>query len=216
VFPSGYPREVRTLGDHVRRRRLELGLTQRILAEQWTVCSGSVAAWELGRTKPGIRHMAKIVAFLEGDPVDHPNTLAGRLLAIRRRLGLTQADLAARLGQDEKQICRWETGQGTPHPAIIGRVDHALRGLEGRPAQVGSESLSYFDLTRWRRRTSLGVAAKPKTFGERLRGRRLELGLSATFFARHARTSRGTLYRIERGRQKASPNLERRLRELLR
>ncbi|MBI5709507.1 MAG: helix-turn-helix domain-containing protein [Candidatus Eisenbacteria bacterium] len=214
ALPRGYPREVRTLGDHLRRRRLDLGLTQRILADRWGVRSEAIAAWELGRTKPGIRLVAKIVALLEGDPVDHPATLAGRLVAIRRRLGLTQAELAARLVQDEKQICRWERGKRTPHPAIACRIDLALRELEGRPAGGEAGRLRYFDLTL-RRRRPVGVVAQPKTLGDWLRARRLELGLSAAFVARQAGMSRRTLYRIERGRQTASRNVERRLQRLL-
>jgi transcriptional regulator with XRE-family HTH domain len=215
-LPRGYPREVRTLGDHLRRRRLDLRLTQRILGERWGVRSETIAAWELGQTKPGIRQVAKIVALLGGDPVDHPATLSGRLLAIRRRLGLTQAELAAQLGQDEKQTCRWERGLRTPHHAIKGRIDLALRALEGRAAELGSESPSYFDLTRWRRKPPPeGVTFEPKTFGERLRARRLELGLSATSVARQAGTSRGTLYRIERGNQTLPADLEKRLYALL-
>jgi transcriptional regulator with XRE-family HTH domain len=215
-LPRGYPREIRTLGDHLRRRRLDLGLTQRILGERWGVRSETIAAWELGQTEPRIRQVAKIVALLQSDPVDHPTTLAGRLRAIRRQLGLTQAELAARLGQDEKQICRWETGRQTPHPAIAGRVDLTLRGLERRPAEVGPESESYFDLTRWRRRVPVAAGAQPRTFGERLRARRLELGLSATFVASRTGMSRGTLCRIERGRRPASRDLERRLLRILR
>jgi len=214
-LPRGYPVSPGTLGEHLRRRRLDLGLTQRILADRWGVRSETIAAWELGRTKPGIRQVGRIVAFLEGDPVAHSATLSGWLLAIRRRLGLTQADLAARLGQDEKQVCRWERGQRTPHSAIVGRIDLALRALEGRPAEGESESPSYFDLTRWRRRPSAGVEVQPATLGERLRARRLEFGLSATFVARQIGTSRGTVYRIESGRQRVSARLERRLLRIL-
>jgi transcriptional regulator with XRE-family HTH domain len=61
----------------------------------------------------------------------------------------------------------------------------------------------------------VAVILRLETFGERLRARRLELGLSATSVAAQAGTSRGTLYRIERGRQTASLDLERRLRTLL-
>jgi transcriptional regulator with XRE-family HTH domain len=215
MVPRGYPREVRTLGDRLRRWRLDLGLTQRILAARWGVRSETIAAWELGRTEPGIRHLAKIVALLGGDPVDHPATLSGRLLAIRRRLGLTQTELAARIGQDEKQICRWERGPRTPHPAIAGRIDQALGQLEGRLPQAESKPASYFDLTRWRRKPPPGEAAKPKTFGERLRAQRLGLGLSATFVAAMTGTSRGMLYRIERGRRRVPAILERKLQTLL-
>lgn len=37
--------------------------------------------------------------------------------------------LTARLGQDEKQICRWERGRLRPHPWIAGRLDLDLRAL---------------------------------------------------------------------------------------
>lgn len=175
----------------------------------------TIAAWELGRANPGIRQVAKVVALLEGDPVGHPATLSGRLLAIRRHLGLTQAELAARLGQDEKQICRWEGARHRPHPWIAGRIDLTLRQLEDWPAEAGPESASYFDLTRWRRMAPQSVAVQPEAFGERVRARRLELRLSAAFVARQVGTSRGTLYRIERGRQTASRDLECRLLRLL-
>jgi len=207
---------VKTLGNHIRKRRLDLGLWQRTLAERLGVSEMTVGNWELGKEQPRIRLTAAIIAFIGYDPEPGSDSLPCRLRAIRRRLGLTQAELATRLGQDEKQICRWEAGRRTPPPAITGRVDQALRGLEGRPAEAGPESVSYFDVTRWRRRMPVGVALRPETSGERMRARRLELALSATFVARETGTSRGTLYRIERGRQTASRDLERRLRTLLR
>ena len=174
-----------------------------------------VGNWELGKARPGIRHTAAILAFLGYDPEPSPHGLPGRLRAMRRSLGLTQAELAARLGQDEAQISRWERGHRTPHPAIAGRIDLTLQALEGRLAEAGPGSISYFDLTRWRRRTLVGVTIQSRNFGERLRARRLELRLTATFVARRTGTSRGTLYRIERGRQAPSPRLGQRLRRLL-
>lgn len=59
------------------------------------------------------------------------------------------------------------------------------------------------------------MTVEPLSLGDRSHERRLELGLSATLVARHAGTNRGILYRIERGRQTATPGLERRLREIL-
>jgi DNA-binding XRE family transcriptional regulator len=83
-----------------------------------------------------IWQVARIVALLDGAPMDHPVTFAGRLLVIRRRLGLTQAELAAQLGEDEKEVSRREAGGRTPHHAIAGRFDRALRGLKRRPCAL--------------------------------------------------------------------------------
>ena len=104
----------------------------------------TVGAWERSTSKPSIRRLAGILGFLGEDPEPADGTLPGRLAAIRRRLGLTPAELAARLGQDEHQICRWERGRKRPHPWIAGRIDRALRELDGHPVEAASPT-TYFD-----------------------------------------------------------------------
>jgi transcriptional regulator with XRE-family HTH domain len=203
------------LGDHFRRRRLDLGLLQRIVAERLGVREETITNWELGRQRPRVRHHAEILRLLGYDPDPAGDGLPDRLRAVRRRLGLTQTELAVRLGQDEAHVCRWERGQRTPHLAIAGRINLALRALEGHPLESGFEQPSYFDLTPWRRWCPVGVAIRPRTLGDRLRARRLALGLTATSVARQTGTSRGTLYRIERGRKTPSTNLKLKLRAIL-
>ena len=157
------------------------------------------------------------LAFREGSPVrvgrretDGPRAtsaaLPDRLLAIRRHLGLTQAELAARLGQDEGQICRWERGRLKPQPWIAGRPDLELKSLEGRPVE-SSPTQSFADLTRWRRNPPTAAAVLPTSFGERLRARRLRLGLSMEELGRRIGGNRGTIYRLERGNQAPSIKL---------
>jgi DNA-binding XRE family transcriptional regulator len=51
-FPRGYPREVHTLGDQVRKRRLDQSLTQRNLAEMLGVSIATVGMWENDRCRP--------------------------------------------------------------------------------------------------------------------------------------------------------------------
>ena len=46
------------------------------------------------------------------------------LVALRTRLFLTQAELAAKVGVSPRQVSRWETGQGQPH------LRHAWRLME--------------------------------------------------------------------------------------
>lgn len=175
----------------------------------------TVSNWERGTERPLIRHIAAIIGFLGYDPEPAPETLPGRLQSIRRQLGLTQADLATRLGQDEGQISRWENGRLRPHPWIAGRIDLTLRALEGRRVEDPQPPISFFDSTRWRRKPPAGLAIRPRTFGERLRARRLRLGLTMDEVASRARTTRGTLYRIERGLQRPSPELRSRFRDAL-
>jgi DNA-binding XRE family transcriptional regulator len=81
-----------------------------------------------------------------------------------------------------------------------------LRALEGLSVDT-SPNLSFFDLTRWRRRPPKSAALRPETIGDRLRARRLQLGLSMEALGRKTGGHRGTIYRLERGRQKPSAKL---------
>lgn len=199
-LPRGYPRSPETLGQHLRKRRLDLGLLQRDLAARLGVGVMTVGNWELGKEQPGIRHTAAILAFLGYDPEPAGDSLPGRLRDVRRHHGLTQAELAARLGQDEHQICRWEGGRQRPHPWIASQIELGLRALEGRPVDGAHSQISFFDLTRWRRRLTRGLAAaQPTTLGERIRETRLRLGMSQDEAGRLFGVSRAVVYRWERG-----------------
>ena len=122
VLPRGYPHEIRTLGDHLRRRRLDLGLEQRTVAEELGVGEETVGPWERGLVRPLARHYGAIVRFLGYDPVPGGRSLPERLRAARVRLGLTQADFAAKVGLDESSVCRWENRSRQPSRWMVGRV----------------------------------------------------------------------------------------------
>jgi transcriptional regulator with XRE-family HTH domain len=109
-FPRGYPHELRTLGYHIRRRRLDLGLRQCDLAQIVGADTRTVANWELDRVLPVIRHYPAIILFLGYDPTPVGDCPSERLRALRRRLGLTQEDLAHRLGLDEGTVTEFEKG----------------------------------------------------------------------------------------------------------
>jgi hypothetical protein len=97
------------LDEHRRKRRPDLGLRQRDMGT-WGRGLGvgveAVPTWRPRLKKPPIRRMAAIIAFLGYDPEPPPEGLAGRLFAVRRRLGLTEPAQVARLGHEEGQICR--------------------------------------------------------------------------------------------------------------
>jgi DNA-binding XRE family transcriptional regulator len=50
-LPPGYPVELRSIGDHIRKRRLDLGLLQIEVAAQIGVTENTVLNWEHG-TEP--------------------------------------------------------------------------------------------------------------------------------------------------------------------
>ena len=110
-IPRGYPRCLRSVGDHLRRRRLDLGFGQRTVARQLGVREETVRLWETGRARPLPRNYGQIVRFLGKDPEPAGDGLGERLRAWRRRQGLTQARLAADLGLDERAVTDFEGGR---------------------------------------------------------------------------------------------------------
>lgn len=103
--------EPQTIGDHVRKKRLLFGLTQKQVAKKLRVSSYSVLNWERGKRVPlNPARLGRIIAFLGYDPVAHDGTVAGRLKAKRRALGWSQERFAKHLGIDPGTLSRWEAG----------------------------------------------------------------------------------------------------------
>lgn len=58
----------KSLGEHIRRKRLELGLTQPEAGERLGVSGWTVANWEKGHTNPPLQARAALADFLGYDP----------------------------------------------------------------------------------------------------------------------------------------------------
>ena len=113
-LPKAYPRALCTIGDHLRRRRLDLGLLQRQAADRLGVDEATVTNWELKRTKPALRFLPGTVRFLGYAPWAAGASLGERLLAYRRERGLPQTALARLLGVDPSTLGRWERNLRIP------------------------------------------------------------------------------------------------------
>lgn len=59
-----YPKEVKTIGDAIRKRRLDLGLLQKDVAKIIGCDETSVLNWEKGYNSPRSDKMASIERFL--------------------------------------------------------------------------------------------------------------------------------------------------------
>jgi transcriptional regulator with XRE-family HTH domain len=96
-----------TLGDHKRKRRLDLGLLQREVAERLSADTCSVTNWELNRTKPALWFLPAIVRFLGYVPWSADGSIGHRLLAYRRERGLPNRHWR---GCSEWTLERWVGG----------------------------------------------------------------------------------------------------------
>jgi transcriptional regulator with XRE-family HTH domain len=124
---SAYPTSLRTLGDHLRAKRLDLGLTQEQLGRQLRVEKMTVNNWETNRKEPAIRLVPNIIPFLGYLPLPTGSSLPERLRAHRLTLFLSFKRLAKRLGVDESSLMSWESGRRFPSIRCLHILENFLR-----------------------------------------------------------------------------------------
>jgi len=109
-----YPKELETLGDHIRKRRLDLGLFQRDVAHEIGVDTETIYRWESNESLPSVSQLPKIIRFVGYDPLPIPRTVPEQLQNIRKHLGSSQAAMAKRLRIDPTTLRKWEKGRARP------------------------------------------------------------------------------------------------------
>ena len=65
-----YPRNLKTFGDRIRARRLDLGLLQKDVARIIGVTTDTITNWEKGRNQPIHWNYLKISKFLGYNPFE--------------------------------------------------------------------------------------------------------------------------------------------------
>jgi len=103
-----YPKELLSYGDHLRKRRLDLDLTQPQVAKIINVTTDSITNWELNRNKPQLKYIPKIISFLGYAPAISENSIKD----YRIQRGLTQKAMSKILGIDPSTLGRIEDNKG--------------------------------------------------------------------------------------------------------
>ena len=67
-----YSETPETLGEHLKKRRQELGLLQRQAANQMGIGIDTFRNWESGNTEPVASQFRPVIAFLGYDPTPEP------------------------------------------------------------------------------------------------------------------------------------------------
>jgi transcriptional regulator with XRE-family HTH domain len=122
---SEYPKELKTLGDHIRTRRLDLKLLQKDVGQRIGGSVSDVWNWENNWASPAVKFIPAIIAFLGYNPVPEPVALPERLVWFRLGWGWTQKAFAKVLGVDQTTLARWERGECDPlgkYQALVASV----------------------------------------------------------------------------------------------
>lgn len=131
----------RTLGGHLRKRRLLLNLTQKEVGKALGVSPFTVLNLEKDRTEPPMTAYPTLIRWLGYDPFPVARALAERLLAVRRARGWTVKRAAFELGADPGSWSDWEGG------GLILRLAHRHR--VARLLGVSPDELTLDMQKRW-------------------------------------------------------------------
>ena len=108
-----FAQEPATLGDHLRRRRLELGLYQKDVAAQIGVTVSTIWNWEHGWTVD-FRYIPQILTFHGYNPISCPEDPLDRLAWYKQAKGLNFEELGDQMGRDPEQLADWLSGRHKP------------------------------------------------------------------------------------------------------
>jgi len=131
VYPHpDYPKELKTLGDHIRKVRLDKKLTQLDLAKIMGVSDTSVNMWEKKARFPNISLYPPIIQFLGYDPLYlSDGSVRSKLENYRRKHGLTYKQVAKIAGIGKETMYNFIRGinvqEGTIKK-ILKTVDEAV------------------------------------------------------------------------------------------
>lgn len=108
----GYPKTLKTFGDHWKVRRLDLGLTQKEVAARLAINADSVRNWETGSTAIEVRYYPALITFLSYNPLPSARTPRDAIRRERMTRGWSRKRLAREAGVDEATIRRLELDKG--------------------------------------------------------------------------------------------------------
>jgi transcriptional regulator with XRE-family HTH domain len=134
--PKDYSETPQSLGEHLKKRRKELGLLQREAAERMGIQRDTYVNWEKGKTEPVAAQFRPVLEFLGYDPTPTPTTLADRLQAKRRALGVTFEQVARYLGWDEGSRTRYLDGTWRMPPVRAAALEAFLATSQTKVAPI--------------------------------------------------------------------------------
>jgi transcriptional regulator with XRE-family HTH domain len=129
-----YPKQLNTLGEHIRTRRLDLELLQKQVAAQVGVDTTTIWNWQSNATSPQVHDMPRIIEFLGYNPLPVPELFGEQILSVRKALGLIQRAMSKQLGVDSTTLARWENGERRPSRKFLmvfqGFLDRTMCDME--------------------------------------------------------------------------------------
>ena len=126
-----------TIGQKIKATRKNAGLTQKELAQKMGLSFQSIAQWENDLRKPKIETLKKIADALEcpidtfttddfDEEIPSPSLIGRKIRDCRIAVGLTQQELATKIGVDGATVGRYERGELKIKAETLKKIEEAL------------------------------------------------------------------------------------------
>jgi len=127
--PKGYPKKPKSLGEQIRKKRMDQKMPQKELGKIIGVSECTIFNWENNRSQPTIKYLPKIYKFLDYQPLENINQqdLLTKLNTIRKRLGLSLEKVTNLIGFDPSTLNNWRTKKQKPSPKLLKRIEEWLK-----------------------------------------------------------------------------------------
>jgi DNA-binding XRE family transcriptional regulator len=129
-LPAKYPKELKTIADHLCKNRFDLKLSQPQMAKMIGVSTDTITYWENGRFVPKVMFAPKIIEFLGYNPYQiDTETLGGRVKLYRHLNGLSQKKFAKIMRVDPSTIKSFDENELKPESGNFIRLKRFLEGM---------------------------------------------------------------------------------------
>jgi transcriptional regulator with XRE-family HTH domain len=145
VWTRSFPvsKEPQTIGEHLRKRRFDLGLRQSEVARRLGVSERTLSQWETNKVYPTWPQQPALIAYLDHDPFTSPTlgmpkgnesvgvaifssndfgNIGQQILKRRLEMKKNRKQCAKELGVSVKTLLGWETNRWRPSSLLQERI----------------------------------------------------------------------------------------------
>jgi len=133
VHREKYPDILRTWGDYIKTRRLDLKLTKRQLSINLNVSDITIYLWEKNRMKPSLAQIPKIIEFFGYDPFEKKSeNLSDKMKAYRQAHRQYQKALAKMSNVNPSTLAGWENRKRRPSKKLLEKIYPLIVSIDRR------------------------------------------------------------------------------------
>ncbi len=130
------PPVLKTWGDHIRKRRIELKLSREEVGKRVGVCVYAVRNWENNISNPNRRYHTAIIKFLGYDSKVRTKEYYGeRIKDYLKSTGISRIKLASQVGVTPQAVHKWIHDMSMPPKGLLDRLLSVLDGIPHEPKE---------------------------------------------------------------------------------